>query len=106
VIYFARISSTSLKIGFTVDQDLTTRMRRLSSGYGHRVELLAFMEGGRDVERLMHERFSNYRLGKPEHFRLAPEILGFVGHPLLMEMPDGSAVKPTHLEGPSSRSVA
>lgn len=98
MVYFTRVLPHALKIGYTTEQDLTTRMRRLSSHYGHQVELLAFCEGGREVERYFHRRFSLYRLGKSEHFMLHPEILGYIGHPLLLEMDE--PIKPTWLEIP------
>jgi hypothetical protein len=101
MVYFTRVLPHAIKIGFTMDQDLRTRMNQLSRRYGKPVELLAFCEGGREVERYFHRKFADYRLGRSEHFRLAPEILGEIGHPLLLEMSADEPIQPVWIESPS-----
>lgn len=41
------------------------------------------MEGGREDERNIHARFAHLRFGRSEQFRPDPELMTFIGRPLL-----------------------
>lgn len=83
MIYFAQIASDGpVKVGFT--DDLPTRRKALENLYGCRLTILATMQGGRDEERAIHNRFAHLRLGRTEQFRPAAELMAFIGRPLLV----------------------
>jgi hypothetical protein len=49
------------------------------------------MPGGRAEERALHERFAGHRIGRTEQFRPAPDLMEFIGWPLLIGAnPDAS----------------
>lgn len=78
----------AVKIGFS--DNVEARRVQLEATYGRPLVVLAVMEGGRDEERAIHERFAHLRLEgrrrrgrRPEQFQPAPELLAFLGRPLL-----------------------
>jgi hypothetical protein len=71
-----------LKIGFS--DDVPARIRQLESHYRRPLALLATMDGGREEERAIHERFAEHRLGRTEQFKPVAEIMAFIGRPLLV----------------------
>lgn len=81
MIYFAQTESGSIKIGTTTD--LPGRLAGLESDYKGRLCLLATMPGGRAEERAIHARFAHLRLGRTEQFRPGPDLMAFIGKPLL-----------------------
>lgn len=82
MIYFAKLPTGAIKIGHSVNPD--QRSQALRSHYGCDLEILRTMEGGRDVERELHERFSHLRLGRTEQFRPGPDLAEFIGLPLFV----------------------
>lgn len=82
MIYFARLSTGAIKIGFSDNVD--RRLGSLKGIYGDELTLLHTMEGDRQTEREIHERFSDLRFGKTEQFRPAAELMEFMGKPLLV----------------------
>jgi T5orf172 domain len=92
MIYFVRLESGSIKIGFT--DNLEQRLSGLVSYYDGPVVLVATVPGGRKIERAIHDRFVHLRFDGTEQFRPAPEVFAFLDLP----MPDGidpDAIKPT-----------
>jgi hypothetical protein len=83
VVYFLEPTGGGpIKIGFS--HDVPKRIKELKSHFGTPLTLLATIEGGREREREIHARFAHMRLGKTEQFRPAPELLEFIGRPLLV----------------------
>jgi hypothetical protein len=92
VIYFLQpLDGGPVKIGHSADVD--ARRRQLESHYGRPLALLATMEGGREEEAVIHHQFRQHRLGRTEQFRPVPELLAFIGRPLLVD-PNPEAVEP------------
>jgi hypothetical protein len=90
-IYFAQPTDGGpIKIGTT--GDVESRLRQLETHYGRPMALLATMPGGRDEERAIHEQFAHLRFGRTEQFRPAPDLLAFIGRPLLVD-PNHEAVE-------------
>jgi len=99
MIYFAQaIDGGPVKIGYSAD--VMARARQLESHYGRPLAILATMKGDRPEEAELHARFAHLRLGRTEQFRPAPDLMAFIGRPLLVganpdaveAMPPGSAV--------------
>jgi hypothetical protein len=83
VIYFLQPTEGGpIKIGFTGNLD--GRRAQLESLYQRPLALLATKPGGRPEEAAIHARFAHLRIGK-EQFRPAPELLAFIGRPLLVD---------------------
>jgi hypothetical protein len=57
MIYFAQLPTGSIKIGHSADVD--ARLGQLRSHYGADLALLGTIEGGRETEREIHERFAH-----------------------------------------------
>lgn len=101
MIYFLQpIAGGAVKIGYSVDVE--ARHRQLENHYGQRLALLATMAGGPEEETAVHDRFAHLRIagkgrrgGFPEQFRPAPELMAFIGRPLLAH-PDPDAVAPLY----------
>jgi len=83
VIYFAETPTGSIKIGCS--DDVEARLQGLASYYGGPVSLLATMPGDREREREIHDRFASLRLGRTEQFRPGPDLMAFIGKPLLVD---------------------
>jgi hypothetical protein len=91
MVYFLQPTDGGpIKIGYT--DNLDQRRLQLQVHYGTSLALLATMEGGKEVERAIHERFAAHRIGRTEQFRPAPELLAFIGRPLLAN-PNPEAVE-------------
>jgi hypothetical protein len=83
VIYFLQsVEGGPVKIGHS--GDVPSRIESLEAHYKKRLALLGTMPGGRDEEREVHERFAHLRFGRTEQFRPAPELMAFIGRPLLV----------------------
>lgn len=76
-VYFAqtRIDTTKVKIGFT--SDLAARVKNLSVSVPGGVSILATMDGGKETEGYIHDRFMDYRLDG-EWFEYAEPVRDFV----------------------------
>lgn len=70
MIYFVQRSDGRIKIGFTA-RTVESRMKSIATGAGS-LALLATIEGGRDVELALHERFADRRVDR-EWFGITPE---------------------------------
>lgn len=70
-VYFIR-SPQGIKIGMSNNPE--GRLRVLQTGHTEPLELLAFTEGGKDLEREYHTRFAAHRLAG-EWFAPHPDIL-------------------------------
>lgn len=91
MIYFLQSPGGGpIKIGTTENMDV--RHKQLESHYGQPLALLASLDGSREEERAIHERFAEHRLGRTEQFRPVAEIMEFIGRPLLVS-PDPDAVE-------------
>jgi hypothetical protein len=65
--------------------------------------VLATMPGNLDDEREIHARFDQLRFGRTEQFRPAPDLMAFVGRPLLVDAnPDAVEAMPTTRKPPGS----
>jgi hypothetical protein len=83
LIYFLQaVGGGPVKIGTSVNVDV--RRKQLEWDYGRSLVLLATLPGGRDEERALHQRFAAHRLGRTEQFRPVPELMEFIGRPLLV----------------------
>ena len=83
MIYFAQpVDGGPIKIGTT--ENLDSRLYALERHYGCLLALLATMEGGREREVEIHAQFAHLRFGRTEQFRPAPDLLTFIGRPLLV----------------------
>ena len=83
-----------MKIGHSEDVD--RRREQLESHYGRPLVLLKTLPGDREEERALHERFAEHRIGRTEQFRPAPDLMEFIGRPLLIgPNPDVVEVMPT-----------
>jgi hypothetical protein len=75
VIYFIRSPDGPIKIGTTIR--LTERLKKLAAEYGEGLEVLAVVEGDRNVEKELHGRFAHLRqVG--EWFEPGDDLLGFI----------------------------
>jgi hypothetical protein len=84
MIYFVQAKSGgSVMIGFT--NNLDSRLKQLQATYGRELVVLATMEGGLAEERGILSRFEHLRLGRAEQFRPSPELMEFIGRPVLSE---------------------
>ena len=91
MIYFAQLPTGGIKIGYS--EDVERRMEQLAYHYGDELSVLHTMPGDRAKEREMHERFAHLRLGRTEQFQPGPDLMAFIGRPLLVTA-DPNAVEP------------
>jgi hypothetical protein len=78
MIYFLRRADGAIKIGTT--QKYYTRRSDLAKKHGN-LELLGVMEGGREAEQALHNKFSHARLKgshKTEWFNSCRELLDYI----------------------------
>lgn len=68
-VYYVHTSPKTIKIGFTAA--IIDRMQQYRLPLTH---LLATEPGGRDVEKMRHDQFGEYRYGRREDFIDAPEL--------------------------------
>ena len=91
MVYFMQPTDGGpVNIGFTDNVD--ARHRQLETHYGRPLALLATTDGGREEEASIHGRFAHLRLGRTEQFRPAPDLMAFIGRPLLVD-PNPDAVE-------------
>jgi hypothetical protein len=84
VIYFLQpVDGGPVKIGFT--DNLDVRRKALEANYGRELAILAMLDGGREEEAEVHARFSHLRFGRTEQFKPAPDLMAFIGRPLLVD---------------------
>jgi T5orf172 domain len=76
MVYFARMPSGLIKIGFT--RNIARRLSELVGEYGTPIDIVGVLEGGRDEEQVIHERFSHVRTTGCEMFRECPEMFQFI----------------------------
>lgn len=78
MVYFIQASDVGLvKIGYTSKDDPWSRMTTLQTASPVTLKLLGVLDGGQDLEKLLHERFKEARI-KGEWFRPVPELLDFI----------------------------
>ena len=94
MIYFAQLPNGAIKIGKA--DDVKTRLDQLRAHYGADLAVLCIMDGGREVERELHERFRHLRFGRTEQFRPTAGLLSFIGRPLLIHANPESVEEATH----------
>jgi hypothetical protein len=82
MIYFVQLESMAIKIGTT--ENVSERLAQLEDLYKSPVSLLGTIPGGRREELELHRRFAHLRFGKTEQFRPAPDLMEFIGKPLLV----------------------
>jgi hypothetical protein len=98
VIYFLQpVVGGPIKVGFT--DNLGRRLVELEAQYNQPLAVLFTMEGDREREAEIHERFSHLRFGRTEQFKPAADLMAFIGRPLLVSPnPDAVEVMPGHLK--------
>lgn len=74
VVYYIQIEPGVVKIG--TSRDALTRLRKY--GTGAKARVLAIEWGGRDLELQRHAEFAHLRIGKAEHFRVAPDLVAHI----------------------------
>lgn len=75
MIYFLRSPAGPIKIGTTIR--LSQRLRQLAAEHGEGLEVLAVLEGSREVEQALHGRFAHLRrVG--EWFEPGDDLMGFI----------------------------
>lgn len=83
----------AIKIGYS--EDVPRRRVQLEGLYKKPLAILAVRDGDQDEEARIHAMFSHLRLGKTEQFKPAPDLLAFIGQPLLVGMnPDAVEAMP------------
>lgn len=83
MIYFLQsLDGGPVKIGFT--DDFPARRKALENHYRRPLAVLATREGGRPEEAALHARFAHLRLGRTEQFQPGPDLMEFIGRPLLV----------------------
>jgi Meiotically up-regulated gene 113 len=93
LIYFAQLPSGAVKIGYSANVD--ARLIALKSYYHQPLVLLGTIEGDREDEQALHKRFAHIRLHGTEQFRPTPELMEFIGKPLLVSAnPESVEVTP------------
>jgi len=76
-VYFIRSEKTyAIKIGFTSGQ-AEKRLNSLQTAHPYKLRLLAITPGTMEYEKLLHDRFSSYRL-EGEWFNPHPDLLAFI----------------------------
>jgi hypothetical protein len=105
MIYFAQPPEGGpIKIGFSANVE--ARIRQLEAHYGRSLAVLATMDGGRETEREIHERFAHIQLKGPgsrgnrlEQFKPTADLMAFIGLPMLVGANPNAveAMKPVHL---------
>lgn len=91
MIYFAQpVGGGPIKIGHS--NNVARRVARLSANYGTRLVVLATIEGDREREKVVHERFAHLRIHPTEQFRPGLDLLEFIGCPSAAH-PDPDTVK-------------
>jgi hypothetical protein len=79
MIYFiAAEGSNQIKIGFT-DKDPLDRLATLQTGNPHKLTLVATVEGDKQTEKELHQRFASDRTNG-EWFNITPRLLIYVAH--------------------------
>jgi hypothetical protein len=102
MIYFLQpTDGGTIKIGYTVN-NVDSRRKQLETYYKQPLAILATIPGGRAREREIHEQFAEHRLGRTEQFRPDPEIMAFIGRPLLVD-PNPAAVE---MMSPSGKNIS
>jgi len=71
-VYFAGAEDGPIKIGFAEDPE--ARLRILQTSYPYALRILGTIEGGQELERSYHRRFSKFRM-RGEWFNRHPELL-------------------------------
>lgn len=66
VVYFLQRENGDIKIGTTSEYHV--RLHVLQKQYGA-LKLLGLLEGGRELERKLHQQFANYRISGTEYFQ-------------------------------------
>jgi hypothetical protein len=75
-VYFVRESGTgAIKIGMS--KQLSKRLSELARILPYAIDLLATIDGGREVEWALHNRFDHARIQR-EWFRPVPELLAYI----------------------------
>ena len=77
MIYFVQLDSGAIKIGST--KAIKSRMAQIAHERGTSITLLATLEGGREEELKIHERFAHLRMGRTEQFAPAADLMEFIG---------------------------
>jgi uncharacterized protein YozE (UPF0346 family) len=76
-VYFIQSQGThTIKIGYTAGQ-AQNRLKALQTAHPYQLNILATLPGDQNYEKLLHQRFAEYRL-KGEWFEPHPDLLAFI----------------------------
>jgi len=84
MIYFLQRADGAIKIGTT--EQYYTRIYQLIREYGD-LDLLGLMDGGREIERQVHERFSHVRVKRTEWFMQSTDLLDYIRFNTHLQLP-------------------
>lgn len=90
VYFIEAVGQGKVKIGFS--SDVESRVRQLRTGSPYDLEIVGQVNGGADLEQLLHQKFSSYRDDK-EWFFFTKEIKEFIAGGYQLEEKD-TEVKP------------
>ena len=77
MVYFIT-DGTNIKIGYTSGSPMN-RLKKLQIGSSQRLSLIGYIEGNKEKERELHNKFSNLRLNfKNEWFKGTEELIEFI----------------------------
>ncbi len=71
-----------IKIGYS--KHVSKRHKELESEFGTELAILTVIDGDFGTESEIHQRFSHLRFKGTEQFRPAPDLMAFIGRPLLV----------------------
>lgn len=74
-VYFIGASSGPVKIGVT--RDIHARLKKLQTAYPKRLQVLALIKGGKELEAMIHQRFADRRRFG-EWFARNPEMTALI----------------------------
>lgn len=87
ICFIQDVNGGPIKIGYS--KNVANRHRQLEKRFGRKLAVLATMPGEFAEEREIHERFSHLRFKDTEQFRPGPDLLAFIGRPLMVSpIPD------------------
>lgn len=96
MVYFMQaVGGGPVKIGCS--KDVEKRRAQLETWYDRPLAIVHVIEGDRETEKAIHQRFARLRIRKTEQFRVGRDLIAFIGKPLTTRM-SGRRMYPKKLE--------